>query len=701
MQKQEVADEQTAHAEELFSELPSEELDVPDHIEVATEHMFLSEHEVGLENPDADGEQPDHYQNVFVQEEHLQHAELEEGEVIPLQLHEENTSNSSHVTNGNDSDTGDYDIVEGVHVTADSEVQSLEDVVFETTGRCARQHAKPQMASTNSKLMRNVVRNNFVKGLYENNGVGKSGFYVIRQNEKENVANVQVMGRYQKPNPRSILKSSFPLLEENKEASSAVQEVQRNLDKRVLKNKVTTQARMLQNFIAKTTIIHAPVRQERLPRKQTIKPVKRQDEEIIVQEVVVSSNGFIETTEDGVLKSKEPLQPTEFFNLSDSDDDYDPRKRSKRKRKHKRQRTKVVIITDSEEEGSVIELSDSSDSEDGCVKLKSDDDCVVKKRRGRPLKTVKTATNEEEKENDAIAVAPGKKEIKCPKCSKTFPSEGSLKTHMQFHNFRESSLRNAKAATVNKFKCKECDKVFKNSALLNKHLSDHRSLGCNICKKIFATALELSAHKRLHVKERMCKSTVTEKLSPKQPQASRKSALNPSRTTLKCGVCSRTFRETDKFEAHVKTHKKFTCVNCGSSFVSKVMLDLHVRESCVKIKSPAKGRLSFKVRKSFMQSPKRLQVNNMSEVAGSAVRKSVFSNVECEHCVESFSSYTDLFKHKVEKHGLDTPDKSVLKNTKKALYRARPEHAGIPPSSRLRVAYAGLRQKLAERGECK
>lgn len=45
----------------------------------------------------------------------------------------------------------------------------------------------------------------------------------------------------------------------------------------------------------RTTIPQAPVRQTRQPRKQEIKPVsERRDEEIIVQEVMISSNGFVE-----------------------------------------------------------------------------------------------------------------------------------------------------------------------------------------------------------------------------------------------------------------------------------------------------------------------------------------------------------------------------------------------------------------------
>lgn len=705
VQKQEIVEE-LVPSESVFSELPSEELDVPNNIEVAPEHMFLHEHVAENEHEQVAGSEP--YENVFIQEGHIQHHELEDGEVHTLHFNEETTmhsTNSSRVTNENDSDAEDYNIVEGLHITADSELQPLENVVYETTDKYfpLKQHivTKGQNSiNANTRLIRNAMRNNYIKAMYESNGVNKSNLLVVRQNEKENVANMQLLYKYQKPNPRSILKSSFPLLEENKDVKSVIRE-EHGVDKRILKNKVATQARMLQNYIAKTTIIHAPVRQERLPRKQTIKPVKRQDEEIIVQEVVVSSNGFIETSEDGVLKSKEPLQPTAFLNVSDSDDDYDPKKRSKRKRKQKKNKSRAPItIVDSDENGSeasVIEVSDSTDTDDENAvakkESKSGNDSSpdgnggadAKKKRGRPPKVKEIET--------AAPVAIAKLEIQCPKCSKSFPSQGSLKTHMQYHNFRETSLRNA---TERKFSCKQCDGVFKNATLLNKHLNDHRNLGCTICKKIFSTALELSAHRRMHVKEQMCKSTVAEKHSPKQSQLTRKSIFKSPQKTYKCDVCSRIFKESAKHEAHLKTHKKFTCLRCGASFISKVVLDVHVRENCVKIKSPARGRPTFNVRKSFLSSPKRLPDKDLNVTAGHSVRKGIFENVKCDRCDSIFTSYTSLFKHKVQQHGLETPDKNILKKNPKTLYKPRTEHGGVPANNRLKSVCAALRRKVAE-----
>lgn len=638
LEKQEVIEEESS-SNDLFNE----ELMEMNNIEVETENVFLNEN--GQE--EIRNEEDSHYENVFIQESHIP-----EEQITPVQYQEENTvhsNHSSHITN--DSDTEDYNVVDGLHVTADTEVEPSENV-YEQQLPFKHDSSLKQLKVQNTRLIKNIVR----KQTYESNSHNKTGLF---SNEKENVASdINHVYKYQKPNPRSILKSSFPLLEENNKDVNC--ELPNNTDKRILKSKTTTQARMLQNFIAKTTIIHAPVRQERLPRKQTIKPVQRQDEEIIVQEVVVSSNGFIETSEDGVLKSKEPLQPTVFLNVSDSDDDYDPKmKRNKKKKRCKKGKSKVITIVDSGDEDisevSVIELSDSEEDNKATDK---NVDSVVRKKRGRPLKTNKTTVETIEK-----------REIKCSKCSKTFPSQGSLKTHMQYHNFKETSLKKVKTITENKFTCKHCNLVLKSSILLNKHLAEHKSLGCVICKKIFSTAMELSAHRRMHLKEKMCKSTIAERHSIR---ISKKVKSPPK--LLKCDVCSRTFKDIESLDMHKVIHKKFVCLSCGCNFVSKMVLDMHVRENCVKIRSPTKGRLRM------------------------STSRKVLENVKCDLCELKFTNYTNLFKHKVAEHGVQTPDKNVLKqgDTNTVLKKKKTIHGGVPSNKLLKNAYSSIKRKIIE-----
>lgn len=145
-------------------------------------------------------------------------------------------------------------------------------------------------------------------------------YYVVPHVEKENVNSLSVnyatattmSFRSVRSNPRSILKSSFPEMREEPEVKTLMDE---RFNKRFARSKEAVQARLFNNFISKTTIPHAPVRQTRLPRKQQIKPVdNRRDEEIIVQEVMVGSNGFIENVEEK-LRNKDKLEVSLFIVL--------------------------------------------------------------------------------------------------------------------------------------------------------------------------------------------------------------------------------------------------------------------------------------------------------------------------------------------------------------------------------------------------
>lgn len=328
-----------------------------------------------------------HYEEVFVEESHLAEETNEDQNHELPEYEDESTTAESNLSsqNMNDSDNEDYEIVDGMHVTGDTEMETNELLQVEHTetvtnldqgfNKCQPTNLVKTHTLDSQKTLKNLMQNVTLKEVSTNYGNGKLGnFYIVRHPEKENVVAVQHMNtglipRFRKTNPRSILKSSFQMLQEKHEVKPTFEE---RLEKRFAKGKESAQARLLHNFIAKTTILRAPVRQERLPRKQIIKPVKRQDEEIIVQEVAVSSKGFIETTEDGLLKSREPLKPTEFLNVSDSDDDYDPRKGPKRKKRQRRRKSKVseIVISDSEDgnsEASVIELDVSDESSEEVV----------------------------------------------------------------------------------------------------------------------------------------------------------------------------------------------------------------------------------------------------------------------------------------------------------------------------------------------
>lgn len=137
----------------------------------------------------------------------------------------------------------------------------------------------------------------------------------IESNAIKTHQSVNKIARNMKPNSRSVLRSSVAKNQE-KQIVAPVKSATRDCDiylKRFSKNKDALLAKRFHNFlnryltffllgwdfpniVFRTTIPQAPVRQKRQPRKQEIKPiVERSREEIIVQEVLVSSNGFVES----------------------------------------------------------------------------------------------------------------------------------------------------------------------------------------------------------------------------------------------------------------------------------------------------------------------------------------------------------------------------------------------------------------------
>ncbi|CAH0553228.1 unnamed protein product [Brassicogethes aeneus] len=547
-----------------------------------------------------------------------------------------------------DESENEYQIIEGMPVTAEAEpIQPMHgtDTILQTVLE------QPSNA--------NIIKQYNSKVDAEGNKV--TYFIVQPVQEKENVNNS--VYKPAKANPRSILKTSYV-----PPAPVDLPEYDEKMDKRFAKSKEAIQARQFHNFITKTTIPHAPVRSERLPRKQKIKPVNdRIDEEIIVQEVMVSSSGVIETL-DNPRNRRDNVTVTEYVELTDSDDD----------------RNRF-----SESDDSVIEI------------FNSDDEVETQRKRGRPRKSTSVKKKRGRPILDRSTVMHAD-EVKCPRCPKTFPNQNSLNTHIQHHNL-ETSLLNSKsknAVLEYKHKCDKCQSTFKNTILLKKHVCTEpaNDLVCPICKKKFSIVTMFNLHKRIHVKEHVLKLT-----SPLRISQNKAKATITKNATFKCSDCPKYFKSKDLLSDHSKIHKKFCCSSCAKFFSSRILLDTHVREKCVKFKpSPQNRRLSFKTRTSLTKRrsslfrPKKL---NTAKTNSSLLNTPSSSNkqtkIDCESCPMKFSSHKQLFTHKVVKHGQDTPDKSILvSKSRKSLYKPVSTHGGIPVNDRLRKAYAGLKQKL-------
>ncbi|EEZ97368.1 protein suppressor of hairy wing [Tribolium castaneum] len=552
--------------------------------------------------------------------------------------------------NVNDSDENDYQIVEGVHITGDVEPNEMD-----------KQNTIP---STN--ILKHVVKS--TKDAHKQKKDNKLFFYVVQHPEKENVDSLSLeMSNLlcrPKVNPRSILKSSHAMFQAKNEMENVEQEDER-FNKRFARCKEAMQARIFNNFINKTTIPQAPVRQSRLPRKQKIKPLERMDEEIVVQEVMVSSTGFVDTASGGV--NKENFEVTEYVELTDSDDDYDPKKVIRKKKKHRRRKIEITISDDSDaSHDSVIELDETDDEEP-----KSPD--APKRRRGRPPKKSRVESND-------IASKP---EIPCPKCEKTFPSQNSLKTHLQHHNL-QSSIKNA--LPESKYKCDDCAISFKNSILLKNHKC-LKKFTCPVCKKKFPDMSSLTGHKRVHAKEQLVKSTAVVRVSPKKMKPVLPKSKSPQN---KCKTCGKICSSEQNLNVHMKTHKEYVCSTCSATFVSQFMLEKHVRENCVKFKVPQVTRRSMRIKNASSaeqlspKSPKRSPMKGRERLTMSSLK------LKCDKCNDQFGTFKALFRHKVVKHNMETPDKEALE-------KEQPEektHEGVPVAKGLQNVWTGVNLKL-------
>lgn len=351
----------------------------------------------------------------------------------------------------------------------------------------------------------------------------------------------------------------------------------------------------------------------------------------------------------------ENFEVTDYVELTDSDEEYDPKKNSKKKKKHKK-KVEIEISDDSDSSVSIIELNETDEDEPKTT------DTPSKRRRGRPPKNQPVDSPAKKTRLDTTE-NPSKPEIPCPKCDKTFPSQNSLKTHLQHHNL-QSSIKNA--LPESKYKCDDCAISFKNPILLKNHKCFKFS--CPVCKKKFPDTSSLTGHKRIHAKEHLLKSTAGAQVSPKlKPQ------LPSTQKSPKCRICGKLCSSIQNLNVHVKTHREYVCGSCSTSFVSQLMLEKHVRESCVK-----STRRSMRIR-SVPSPPKSPKKSPMSTI-----------KIKCEQCGMQMGSYKALFRHKVVRHNLETPDKSVLEKEK----IVKGAHGGVPAAKRLQNAWAKLRTQL-------
>ncbi|EDS37186.1 zinc finger protein 8 [Culex quinquefasciatus] len=140
----------------------------------------------------------------------------------------------------------------------------------------------------------------------------------------------------------------------------------------------------------------------------------------------------------------------------------------------------------------------------------------------------------------------------CGVCLKTFENDSALQTHLaQSHDDNSPPTDNPKK----KHLCEFCRKAFVSNSALTAHIRVHtkeRPFPCSFCTKRFRTVGALELHERRH------------------------NGIKP----YKCDICGRGFAESSNLKVHHQTHTKekpHVCTVCNRAFARVFLLKIHQR----------------------------------------------------------------------------------------------------------------------------
>lgn len=353
----------------------------------------------------------------------------------------------------------------------------------------------------------------------------------IKSPVKKYVAESYDRNSTSKTNPRSLLKASQSQLLLAKGNSC-----EEKFEKRFSKSREAIQAKLFHNYIASTKIMHAPIRQNRLPRKQKIKPVQRHDEEIIVQEVFISSLVSQETC----VKEQKIL--TECIQLSDSEEDL------------RQKNNNNSTINDSLLKLNVSDLKNDLIYHDSSESAKYKRSKRVTDITPRQMCTTRRMLSSKRKMRHHSYTLN----------SEQTANHYSNKLKYKKYFYKRSNYKNERTRNLQSNLCKNCIP----------------NISCKLCPKKVVSDQHLNKHRKFHIKQQMCRLTVI------TPIFHNETSCMPNKLNYlkkwKCIFCPSVFFSAKMLNVHEETHKYFKCFSCSKSFLSNVLLSSHMTSQCVK-----------------------------------------------------------------------------------------------------------------------
>eukprot|EP00094_Tigriopus_californicus_P001371 TCALIF_01327-PA protein Name:"Similar to Zfp26 Zinc finger protein 26 (Mus musculus)" AED:0.26 eAED:0.40 QI:17/0/0/0.66/0.2/0.16/6/0/643 len=181
----------------------------------------------------------------------------------------------------------------------------------------------------------------------------------------------------------------------------------------------------------------------------------------------------------------------------------------------------------------------------------------------------------------------GKRDFSCDKCDKKFASSLTLRAHQKLHEEHGSQ-----------YVCEHCERSFKSYNNMTRHIrsahfewSDGKLFSCNVCLKDFKDPSALAAHKKIHDGVRNFKCETCSKAFLTGAQLRVHWRIHTGERPFECQECHQRFITNGNLKSHIKFRhqglklkKEQLCVTCGSVFVNKHDLEVHIRKHTGKSK---------------------------------------------------------------------------------------------------------------------
>ncbi|CAG9763105.1 unnamed protein product [Ceutorhynchus assimilis] len=217
--------------------------------------------------------------------------------------------------------------------------------------------------------------------------------------------------------------------------------------------------------------------------------------------------------------------------------------------------------------------------------------------------------------------------LQCDTCNKQFTKIKDLRNHQKLHKVERLESLYTFNLLRNSYSCDTCLQEFPTKQDIDVHVETH-SYTCPVCSKKFKKALLIGLHMAEHNDEGI----------------------------ISCPMCSHDFKTKCKSRLirHIRqTHQKerpktSQCEYCGSSYLSKTMLEDHIRVVHLQ-KEPYKCIVCGNT--FTLQSSMRIHQINKHRV----VDESEMSSNYCALCKMSFKRPTSLAKHLEMKRCIPTP----------------------------------------------